>query len=278
MDLGKWNTLRIDRLKDIGAYLTDGREDVLLPVRQVPRDAEVGDSMKVFVYKDSQDRLIATVREPLITVGEIKKLKCKSVGNIGAFMDYGLERDVLLPFKEQTSPVKQEKSYLVYMYVDKSGRLAVTMKIGDKLRPNDRYKKGDMIKGTVYSVKKDFGAFVAIDNEMAGLIHKSEIFDSIYVGDEVECRVVKVREDGKTDLAMRHEIPVQMIEDAEMVYDVIKSYGGRLPFNDKAPAEQIKKEFGLSRNAFKRAVGRLYKEKKIIINDDSIVINDNAKD
>ncbi|MBP5191735.1 MAG: S1 RNA-binding domain-containing protein [Eubacterium sp.] len=274
MDIGKWNILRIDRIKEIGAYLTDGREDVLLPIKQVPRDAEIGDSLRVFVYRDSKDRPIATTREPLITVGEIKRLKCKSVGNIGAFMDSGLERDVLLPFKEQTTPVKQEKSYLVAMYVDKTGRLAVTMKISDKLRPNDKYKKGDMVKGTVYQVKKDFGAFVAIDDEMTGLIHESEIFDSIYVGDVVDCRVVKVREDGKTDLAMRQEIPVQMIEDAEMVFDIIKSYGGKLPFNDKASAELIKKEFGLSKNAFKRAVGHLYKEKKIEINDTGIVLND----
>ena len=274
MDIGKWNILRIDRIKEIGAYLTDGREDVLLPIKQVPRDAEIGDSLRVFVYRDSKDRPIATTREPLITVGEIKRLKCKSVGNIGAFMDSGLERDVLLPFKEQTTPVKQEKSYLVAMYVDKTGRLAVTMKISDKLRPNDKYKKGDMVKGTVYQVKKDFGAFVAIDDEMTGLIHESEIFDTIYVGDVVDCRVVKVREDGKTDLAMRQEIPVQMIEDAEMVFDIIKSYGGKLPFNDKASAELIKKEFGLSKNAFKRAVGHLYKEKKIEITDTGIVIND----
>lgn len=274
MDIGKWNILRIDRIKEIGAYLTDGREDVLLPIKQVPRDAEIGDSLRVFVYRDSKDRPIATTREPLITVGEIKRLKCKSVGNIGAFMDSGLERDVLLPFKEQTTPVKQEKSYLVAMYVDKTGRLAVTMKISDKLRPNDKYIKGDMVKGTVYQVKKDFGAFVAIDDEMTGLIHESEIFDSIYVGDVVDCRVVKVREDGKTDLAMRQEIPVQMIEDAEMVFDIIKSYGGKLPFNDKASAELIKKELGLSKNAFKRAVGHLYKEKKIEITDTGIVIND----
>ena len=274
MDIGKWKILRIDRIKEIGAYLTDGREDVLLPIKQVPRDAEIGDSLRVFVYRDSKDRPIATTREPLITVGEIKRLKCKSVGNIGAFMDSGLERDVLLPFKEQTTPVKQEKSYLVAMYVDKTGRLAVTMKISDKLRPNDKYKKGDMVKGTVYQVKKDFGAFVAIDDEMTGLIHESEIFDSIYVGDVVDCRVVKVREDGKTDLAMRQEIPVQMIEDAEMVFDIIKSYGGKLPFNDKASAELIKKEFGLSKNAFKRAVGHLYKEKKIEITDTGIDIND----
>ncbi len=275
MDLGKWNTLRVDRVKEVGAYLTDGREDVLLPTKQVPCDIEVGDSIRVFVYRDSKDRPIATTREPLITVGEIKRLKCKSVGNIGAFMESGLERDLLLPFKEQTTPVKQEKSYLVYMYVDKTGRLAVSMKISDKLRPNDKYKKGDMVKGTVYQVKKEFGAFVAIDDEMTGLIHESEIFDSIYVGDIVECRVVKVREDGKTDLAMRQEIPVQMLKDAEMVYDIIKSYGGKLPFNDKASAELIKKEFGISRNAFKRAVGHLYKEKKIEITETGIVITDN---
>ena len=272
MNTGKWNLLRIDRIKDVGAYLTDGYEDVLLPAKQVPQELDVGDSLNVFIYRDSKDRLIATTREPFITAGEMRRLKCKSVGNIGAFMDCGLERDVLLPFKEQTTEVKQERSYLVYMYVDKTDRLAVSMKVGEHLKPNDRYKKGDMVKGTVYSVKKGFGAAVAIDDELTGLIHENEIFDSIYVGDIVECRVVKVRDDGKTDLAMRQEIPKQMNMDAEMVYDIIKSYGGTLPFNDKASAELIKKEFGISRNAFKRAVGHLYKERRIVIGEDSITI------
>ena len=291
MKLGEWNLLRIDRIKDVGAYLTDGRgEDVLLPTRQIPEGCEIGDNVEVFLYRDSEDRMIATTHTPYITLGQVKRLKVKSVSDIGAFLDWGLSRDLFLPFKEQTVKVQQEKSYLVRLYEDKTGRLAASMKIASALRPNDMYKAGDHISGVVYNVKKDFGVFVAvyadnventdniennIEKEIAfsGLIHSKEVFENLYVGDEVTCRVVKAREDGKLDLAMRDKIPQQMEKDAEMVLDIIKSYGGRLPFNDKADAELIKKEFGISKNAFKRAVGRLYKDRLITINEDSIVIN-----
>ncbi len=307
MKLGEWNILRIDRIKDVGAYLTDGKGlectwkrsesakapeeimDVLLPTRQIPEGLEIGDNVEVFLYRDSEDRIIATTHTPLIKLGEIKKLKVKSVSDIGAFLDWGLSRDLFLPFKEQTVKVQQEKSYLVKLYIDKTGRLAASMKIASALKPNDTFKKGDHVKGIVYNVKKDFGVFVALYNKAildengedekrnavitySGLIHSSEVFENLYVGDEVTCRVVKAREDGKLDLAMRDEIPLQMEKDAEMVLDIIKSYGGKLPFNDKADAAIIKREFGLSKNAFKRAVGRLYKNKLIEISDDGITL------
>lgn len=307
MKLGEWNILRIDRIKDVGAYLTDGKGlectwkrsesaeapeevmDVLLPTRQIPEGLEIGDNIRVFLYRDSEDRIIATTHEPLITLGEIKKLKVKSVSDIGAFLDWGLSRDLFLPFKEQTVKVQQEKAYLVKLYIDKTGRLAASMKIAGALKTNDTFKKGDHVKGIVYNVKKDFGVFVALYNKAildengedekqnavitySGLIHSSEVFENLYVGDEVTCRVVKAREDGKLDLAMRDEIPLQMEKDAEMVLDIIKSYGGKLPFNDKADAAIIKREFGLSKNAFKRAVGRLYKNKLIEISDDGITL------
>ncbi|HBZ03481.1 MAG TPA: RNA-binding protein [Lachnospiraceae bacterium] len=285
MELGKWNILRIDRIKDVGAYLTDGKGlnvnpevmDVLLPVRQIPEGLEIGDNVEVFLYRDSEDRVIATTHEPLITLGEIKKLKVKSVGDIGAFLDWGLSRDLFLPFKEQTVKVQQEKSYLVKLYVDKTGRLAASMRISSDLHPNDTLQKGDHVKGVVYNVKKDFGVFVALENEeqeyyYSGLIHSNEVFENLYVGDEVVCRVVKAREDGKIDLAMRDEIPKQMEKDSEMVLDIIMSYGGTLPFNDKADASLIKKEFGISKNAFKRAVGRLLKEGKVEITEKNIVV------
>ncbi len=307
MKLGEWNILRIDRIKDVGAYLTDGKGlectwkrsesakapeevmDVLLPTRQIPEGLEIGDNVEVFLYRDSEDRIIATTHTPLIRLGEIKKLKVKSVSDIGAFLDWGLSRDLFLPFKEQTVKVQQEKSYLVKLYIDKTGRLAASMKIASALKPNDTFKKGDHVKGIVYNVKKDFGVFVALYNKAildengedekqnavitySGLIHSSEVFENLYVGDEVTCRVVKAREDGKLDLAMRDEIPLQMEKDAEMVLDIIKSYGGKLPFNDKADAAIIKREFGLSKNAFKRAVGRLYKNKLIEISDDGITL------
>ena len=291
MKLGEWNILRIDRIKEVGAYLTDGKNlesgarsdemvtDVLLPTRQIPEGSEVGDNVKVFLYRDSEDRPIATVHEPLIELGQIRKLKVKSVSDIGAFLDWGLSRDLFLPFKEQTVKVQQEKSYLVKLYVDKTGRLAASMKIASMLGSDESIKKGDHVKGVVYNRKRDFGAFVAIESPeeegkytCSGLIHSNEIFENIYVGDEVSCRVVTVRPDGRLDLAMRDEIPVQRLKDAEMVYDIIKSYGGRVSFNDKADAELIKKEFGISKNAFKRAVGALLKEGRVKIDDGISII------
>ena len=300
MKLGTWNVLRIDRIKDVGAYLTDGKGlegdpsvmDVLLPTRQIPEGLEMGDNLEVFLYRDSEDRVIATTITPYIKLGEIKRLKVKSVSDIGAFLDWGLSRDLFLPFKEQTVKVQQERFYPVRLYIDKTNRLAASMKIADALKSEEDitsiFKKGDHVEGVVYNVKKDFGAFVAIKPPIetenidggvteekyiaSGLIHQSEIFENLYVGDEVTCRIVKVREDGKIDLAMRDEIPQQMEKDAEMVLDIIRSYGGRLPFTDKASPEVIKKEFGLSKNAFKRAVGRLLKNGNIEITSDSIEI------
>lgn len=276
IEIGKWNTLKVIRSKDFGIYL--GEEDsktedtILLPRKQVPEGVKAGATMEVFIYRDSEDRLIATVNKPYITMGEFAKLKVKSVTPIGAFMDWGLEKDILLPFKEQTAEVQVGKEYLVRMYSDKSGRLCVSMKLYKYLHSATMYKKGDSFTGTVYEYKKDMGAFVAIDDLYAGLIHTSELFQKVYPGDVVTGRVIAVREDGKADLSMRAPAHVQMNEDSEMVYAVIKSYNGSLPFTDKADKDIIMKEFGLSKNAFKRAVGHLLKENKIVITDKTIDI------
>lgn len=274
IEIGKWNTLKVIRSKDFGIYLgEDGgatADTVLLPRKQVPEGIKAGAVMEVFIYRDSQDRLIATTNTPLITAGEIKKLRVKNVTAIGAFMDWGLEKDILLPFKEQTAKVEEGREYLVRMYADKSGRLCVSMKLYGYLSPLEGYVKGQSFVGTVYEYKKGLGAFVAIDDKYSGLIHESELYNKVYVGDEVNGRIINIREDGKADLALREPAYMQMIEDSEMVYDIIKSYKGILPFNDKADKDVIKKEFGLSKNAFKRAVGKLLKDGKIVITDNTI--------
>jgi len=232
--------------------------------------AKVGDSLTCFLYRDSDDRLIATLQKPYLTAGEIACLTVKDVTGIGAFLDCGLERDLFLPFKEQTVKVVQGKIYPVRMYVDKTGRLAASMRLYDHLATDHHFRKGDHAKGVVYQVRPGFGALVAVENRYSGLIHASELYDRITVGDQVEVRIVSVRQDGKLDLALRDAIPEQMKEDAQMVLDVIRSYGGTLPFTDKADPERIKAEFGLSKNAFKRAVGRLLKEGKVRILEKSI--------
>lgn len=276
IEFGKWNTLKVIRSKEFGVYVgendTPSNECILLPRKQVPEGVKAGATIDVFIYRDSQDRPIATVNTPYITLGEIKKLKVKSASNIGAFMDWGLEKDILLPFKEQTAKVEEGKEYLVRMYTDKSNRLCVSMKLYPYLQPAEGLVEGEHVTGTVYEYKKNLGAFVAIEDKYHGLIHESELYNKVYVGDVVNCRVVTAREDGKVDLSLRDEAYIQRDQDSVMIYDIIKSYKGVLPFTDKANPERIKKEFGLSKNAFKRAVGKLLKEGKIKINEDSIEI------
>lgn len=278
MNIGAWNTLKVIRSKEHGIYLGDEdsktADTVLLPRKQVPEGVKAGAMLDVFIYRDSQDRLIATTNEPYITMGEIKRLTVKSVTSIGAFMDWGLEKDILLPFKEQTAKVAEGKQYLVRMYADKSGRLCVSMKLYGYLEPIFGYEEGQSFTGIVYEYKKGLGAFVAIDDKYSGLIHESELYGRVMVGDEVSGRIVKIREDGKVDLAIRALAYKQLNEDSEMVYDIIKSYHGVLPFTDKADKDIIKREFGLSKNAFKRAIGHLLKEGKVVIKEKTIEITE----
>ncbi|MCI8887760.1 MAG: S1 RNA-binding domain-containing protein [Hungatella sp.] len=273
IELGRRQLLEVVRKKEFGVYLGEKAKDetaVLLPRKQVPEGTQIGDRIEVFIYKDSEDRLIATTGEPKIQVGEVAVLKVKEVGRIGAFLDMGLEKDLLLPFKEQNHKLQAGEECLVALYVDKSSRLAATMKVYSYMSNQSPYKKDDKVTGTVYEINKDLGAFVAVDNKYYGMIPAKELFGDIREGDVVEARVVKVREDGKLDLSPREKAYLQMDTDSQMVLKVIDEYEGVLPFNDKASPEIIKREFHLSKNAFKRAVGRLLKEGKIKITEKTI--------
>lgn len=275
VELGKWQTLKVVRSKDFGIYLAKQAGDkdaVLLPRKQVPEELKAGGELEVFVYLDSSDRPIATVNHPLITLGELARLKVASVGNIGAFMDWGLEKDILMPFKEMEGKVREGREYLVYMYLDKSSRPCVTMRIYDYLSTDSPYKKDDYVEGYIYQVNEKLGAFVAVEDKYQGLIPHQKLTKKVHVGDCMKLRVSEVREDGKLNLSMNRPAYQQMEEDSEMVYDMILSYDGVLPFTDKASPEIIKREMGLSKNAFKRAVGKLLKEGRIEIRDTSIVV------
>ena len=275
IELGKKQTLLVVKSVEFGVYLAedmnaDTKHQVLLPAKQVPAGTKAGDKLEVFIYKDSQDRLIATTNEPLLMVGQAGLLKVKQVTRIGAFLDWGLEKDLLLPFKEQTAKVKKGDEVLVALYVDKSGRLCATMKVYEKLRTDSPYKKDDHVEGIIYETSDNFGVFVAVDDCYSALIPKREAFGRLRVGDRVSARVLKVREDGKLDLSVREKAFLQMDADAAMIMKRMEEYGGKLPFNDKADPEVIKQEFGLSKNAFKRAVGRLLKEGHIKISEKNI--------
>lgn len=273
IELGKRQLLTVVRVKEFGVYLGERQGDeasVLLPKKQVPEGTKAGDTLEVFIYKDSEDRLIATTSIPKLQVGETAVLNVKEVGKIGAFLDMGLEKDLLLPFKEQNHKVRKGEDCLVALYIDKSKRLAATMSVYSYMSNQSPYKKDDRVCGTVYEINGNLGAFVAVDNRYYGLIPARELYGDIHVGDVIAARVTKVREDGKLDLSPREKAHVQMDADSELVLTVIGQHDGVLPFNDKAAPETIKREFNLSKNAFKRAVGHLLKDGKIRITETTI--------
>lgn len=280
MRLGCTQTLAIVKRTDFGLYLTDiekrddknrdVKDEILLPKNQVTADMKPGSEIEVFVYKDSEDRLIATKLEPLIKIGEIKKLKVKEVTKIGAFLDWGLPKDLFLPFKEQIYDVKSGDEILVAMYVDLSDRLCATMDLYSRLSLLPPYRRDDMVKGTVYQVHEQFGAYVAVDNKYSALVPKKELHKELKPGEEIYARVLEVKEDGKMDLSLRQKAYVQMDSDSEAILTKLNAAGGNLPYQDKSDAEEIKREFNMSKAAFKRAIGRLYKERIIVIEKDGI--------
>lgn len=274
IELGKMQTLVVQRVKEFGVYLgedADGEVSVLLPKKQVPENTGPGDWIDVFIYKDSEDRLIATTAEPKLKVGETAVLNVKEVGKIGAFLDMGLEKDLLLPFKEQTHKVRQGEQVLVALYIDKSKRLAATMRVYSHMSNESPYKKDDQVTGIIYEINETLGAFVAVDNKFYGLIPRKEVFEDYREGAEVTARVTKVREDGKLDLSPRQKAHIQMDTDSERVLEIIETqFEGSLPFTDKADPEIIKREFSMSKNAFKRAIGHLLKEGKVKITENKI--------
>lgn len=275
LELGKKQRLIVKNRAKQGVYLSDSIESsdkVLLPAKQCNDSLMTGDEIDVFLYLDSEDRIIATIREPKLTIGNIAVLTVSNVTKIGAFLDWGLEKDLFLPYKQQTVKVKEGDEVLCALYIDKSKRLAATMKVYDYLETTDKYKTGDEVSGRVYEISDNFGAFIAIDDKYSALIPKKELFSKINVGDVGKFRVINVRDDGKITLATRKPAYIQTDEDAKKVLEVIKEFDGVLPFNDKASPEVIKREFSMSKNEFKRAVGKLYKERKIEITEKSIRI------
>lgn len=274
IELGKKQVLEVVKKVEFGVYLAEeagSMDKVLLPKKQVPEGAENGTQIEVFIYRDSKDRLIATTAQPKLTLGELAVLTVKEVGKIGAFLDCGLEKDLFLPFKQQTRRVRTGDNILVAMYTDKSNRLCATMNVYEYLKKESPYAKEDVVKGVIYEISKNFGAFVAVDNLYSALIPAKEFHGEYEIGDEVEARVTAVKADGKLDLSIRQKAHLQMDTDAEYVMQVIDEFDGVLPFNDKVSPEVIKREFQMSKNAFKRAVGRLYKEGKIEITENRIL-------
>ncbi|MBR1849095.1 MAG: S1 RNA-binding domain-containing protein [Lachnospiraceae bacterium] len=267
LQFGQKQKLEVIKTVDFGAYLGTEEEKVLLPAKQVPEGCRVGDEIEVFLYKDSEDRPIATTREPKMTLGEVALLKVKDITRIGAFLDWGLERDLFLPFKEQTKELHKGEEILAALYIDKSDRLAATMKIYPYLPAGGDFAKDQEVQGRVYEISRNFGAFVAIDDQYQGLIPAKQLFgeQKVHVGDWITARVSIVHEDGKVDLDLRQKAYLQMDEDAERILELLQQKGGKLPIGDKSSPAEIIEITGMSKNQFKRAIGHLYKEHQVTL-------------
>ena len=294
---GRTQTLKIFRLTPYGAYvgLPDMDPDyaVLLPKKQVPEDAEAGSMITVFTYRDSEDRPVATTKKPLAEAGEFALLRVKAATKIGAFLDWGLEKDLFVPFKEQEEKLEAGREVMVYVYLDKADRLSATTRIYDHLNPAPKgaFRKNDEVSAVVYRTQRDFGVFAAVlSKEEAleqgrayrelyyGLVPKEMVFTKYRVGDTFSGRVIRVREDGKLDLSTRKRAFEQLDADGEMILQKAMEYGGELPFSDSASPEIVKRELGMSRNAFKRALGHLYKEHRVEILERSVRVLDQPEE
>ena len=258
MKLGELQTLKVEKIVPFGVYLTgedpeEGR--VLLPRSQVPEGTKEGQELEVFLYKDSEDRMIATRRKPKLMLHQVGYLTVLQVGRIGAFLDWGLDKDLLLPFHEQPRErVKEGQEVLVAVYLSKESP----------------YRTGDQVTGIVYETSRNFGAFVAVDSMYSALIPKRELVRDLRVGDVVSARVTSVKPDGKIDLSIREKAPLQMDRDMDRIMNRMQANGGFLPFNDRVAPEIIREQMQMSKNEFKRAVGHLLKLGKIEIGSDAI--------
>lgn len=272
MEVGKIQRLQVKRCTPEGIYLNSpeevSEENILL--YEQDEMLREGDIVEVFVYRNSQDEKVATFRKPKLQVGEVALLKVVSINRIGAFLDWGLERDLFLPFKQQVGRIKKDETHLVAMYVDKSDRLCATMKIYEVLSCQAPYKANDEVIGTIYSIKEAFGAFVAVDHRYHGLIPTKELYGKHYEGETLQLRVKEVKADGKLELSLRKPIHFQMEDDVKLLMDELDKHGGKLMVHDKSSPEEIKRLLSMSKAAFKRAAGRLMKEGVIEMKSDGI--------
>lgn len=273
IQLGKYQTLVVSRLVDFGAYLSEpeGKQEVLLPARYMPDNLSKGDTIEVFVYKDSEDRPIATTERPFATVGQFAFLAVNAVNEVGAFMDWGLPKDLLVPFSEQKYKMRRGGIYLVYVYVDDaSGRIVGSTRIEHFLGniiPD--YKTGDKVKTLVYE-HNDIGYKAIVDNLHKGMIYSNEIFRPIELEETVEAFVKQVRPDGKIDLTLSDISSRRTVSVSERILEYIVRPDA-VPVGDKTAPEIISMIFGCSKKDFKKAVGLLYKERRITINPEGFI-------
>ena len=277
IQLGKYNSLKVVKFVDFGLYLDGGESgEILLPAKYISQMPQIGDEMEVFIYNDSEDRLIATTETPYATVGQFAFLRVSEVNNIGAFLQWGLAKELLVPFREQKARMRQGGTYLVYIYVDDASKRIVASAKIEKFIGNTipEYVPGAKVRALVYG-QSELGFRCIVDNLHSGLIYSNEVFRTVSPGEEIDAYVKRIREDGKIDLTISPVVTVRVERLASSILNRIRANAGRLNISDHSPAEQIQDMFKCSKKDFKKAIGQLYKQRAITIAPDHIALADN---
>lgn len=276
IETGKYQIMQISHQVDFGLYLkqknSEDETTILLPKKEIPENFELDDDIEVYIYRDSEDRQIATTKKGIPEIGEIGVYNVLEVTKIGAFMDWGLSKDLFLPYSQQRVKVKTGRKYLASVYVDKSDRICATTYVGKFLRTDHNYQQGDEISGTIFRIRDDFGAIVAVDNLYLALIPINQVDNQLKAGDSISGYIARVLEDGKIDMSLVKAAYLQQKDDADAILDAIIKNEGFLDMDDKSSPDMIKRKFDLSKKAFKRALGKLLKQNKIIFKDGGIYL------
>ena len=274
IELGKYNQLEVVKEVDFGVYLDGGEEgEILLPTRYVPEDCKIGDILNVFLYLDMDERLIATTLTPYVQVGQFACLEVSWVNEYGAFLNWGLMKDLFVPFREQKMKMQVGRKYVIHAHLDEeSYRIVASAKVERYLsKDKPEYAAGDEVNILIWQ-KTDLGFKAIIDNKYSGLLYENEIFTSLETGMEMKAFVKQVREDGKVDLILQKPGFEKIDDFANTLLDYIREQGGRISLNDKSPAEDIYDTFGVSKKTFKKGVGDLYKKRLISLHEDGITL------
>lgn len=272
MDLGKIQNLRLKKIENSRGILVDDEGNEALIDKEEIKDVKISEEVRTFIYNGHKGEIWATRKKTYIELGQLKKLKLSEKSKFGYFVDIGLDKDILLPFAESYGRLNLGKEYLLYLYHDRSDRLALTMNIKDKLKINDKFKVNDMVRGIIYSIGKP-GYFVAVDNTYDAMIPKEEVKGLYVVGDEVEARVARILKNGFITLTLREKAYKQIDADADEILDLLRDNSGIIYLGDKSRPEEIKEITGLSKSAFKRALGKLYKKRLVELYDRKTVLN-----
>lgn len=274
--IGEMNEMVVKREAAFGVYLEAGSgstsDDVLLPRGSITGEVKIGDIVPVFIYRDSEDRIIATMKQPLILVGEVKKLKVVGVNQSGAFVNIGLERDVFVPKKEQKYTIEIDREYLFKLYVDKTDRLCATTDVNGALLlpPEDKFQKDETVNVTILTRQQNGVLQAAIDDTYKAVLFKEEYFTEVNPGDTVQARILKFLDDGKPSLTLRSDLKTERLDIKQLILKALKEGDGSIPYNDKSTPDEIKRKFNTSKNYFKIALGNLMKDGKVTVDETGI--------